>query len=131
MNVALDRELTDRDYLFGRLLALADKLERNALKEQGENRATNAIRYMNAFSQKPARTWLTIHTALQPYQMKLGWKATYLNSQIDEVVSQIDPKDFTNKPLSERYLLGFYSQRHDLYQKKEVVNTSEEESVEV
>ncbi|WP_031424595.1 type I-C CRISPR-associated protein Cas8c/Csd1 [Exiguobacterium sp. NG55] len=131
MNVALDRESTDRDYLFGRLLALADYLERKALKEQRENRATNAIRYMNAFSQKPARTWLTIQSALQPYQAKLGGKITYINSQIDEVGSQIDPKDFTNKPLSERYLLGFYSQRHDLYQKKEVVNPSEEESVEV
>ncbi|WP_214798744.1 MULTISPECIES: type I-C CRISPR-associated protein Cas8c/Csd1 [unclassified Exiguobacterium] len=131
MNVALDRESTDRDYLFGRLLALADYLERKALKEQRENRATNAIRYMNAFSQKPARTWLTIQSALQPYQAKLGGKITYINSQIDEVGSQIDPKDFTNKPLSERYLLGFYSQRHDLYQKKEVVSPSEEESVEV
>lgn len=131
MNVALDRESTDRDYLFGRLLALADYLERKALKEQRENRATNAIRYMNAFSQKPARTWLTIQSALQPYQAKLGGKVTYINSQIDEVGSRIDPRDFTNKPLSERYLLGFYSQRHDLYQKKEVVNPSEEESVEV
>ena len=130
MNVALDREIKDRDYLFGRLLALADYLEKKALREQHDNRATNAIRYMNAFSQKPARTWLTIQSALQPYQAKLGGKATYINSLIDEVGSQIDPNDFTNKPLSEKYLLGFYSQRHDLYQKKEESKPLNEESVE-
>ncbi|WP_114166585.1 type I-C CRISPR-associated protein Cas8c/Csd1 [Exiguobacterium sp. TNDT2] len=130
MNVALDRDLKNRDYLFGRLLALADYLERKALKKQNENRATNAIRYMNAFSQKPARTWMTIQSALQPYQAKLGWEAIYVTKLIDEVGSQLDPSDFTNKPLSGMYLLGFYSQRHDLYQKREEGNLSNEESVE-
>src|SRR5690606_26544364 len=54
--VALDMECMDRDYLFGRLLAVADVLERRALGSD-EKRATNAIRYMNAFSMRPARTW--------------------------------------------------------------------------
>ncbi|WP_070329073.1 type I-C CRISPR-associated protein Cas8c/Csd1 [Exiguobacterium aurantiacum] len=128
MNMALNQDMTDRDYLFGRLLALADYLERRALGN--EKRATNAIRYMNAFSQNPARTWMTIQSALQPYQAKLGTKLTYINRLIDEVGAQIDPSDFTNKPLSGKYLLGFYSQRHDLYQKREETQTSKEESVE-
>ncbi|WP_214844602.1 type I-C CRISPR-associated protein Cas8c/Csd1 [Exiguobacterium sp. s150] len=128
MNVALDSNFKDRDYLFGRLLALADYLERKALGK--ENRSTNAIRYMNAFSQNPARTWMTIQSALQPYQAKLGGKVTYINKLIDEVGSQLDPSDFTNKPLSGKYLLGFYSQRHELYQKREETNSSNEESVE-
>lgn len=130
MTLALDRDLKNRDYLFGRLLALADCLERKALKKQNENRTTNAIRYMNAFSQKPARTWMTIQSALQPYQAKLGWEAFYLTKLIDEVGSQLDPSDFTNKPLSGMYLLGFYSQRNDVYQKREETNSSNEESVE-
>src|SRR5690606_8999739 len=115
--VSLDKEINDRDYLFGRLLALADVLERRALASE-ETRATNAIRYMNSFSKHPARTWKTIQESLQPYQARLGTKARYLSSLIDEVASRINIEDFNNRPLSGRYLLGFYSQRHELYQKK-------------
>ena len=114
-NVGLNESLNDRDYLFGRLLAVADALERAALDD---NRATNAIRYMNAFAHHPARTWSTIQSALQPYQAKLGAKATYWTKIIDEVASRIPVEEFNNKPLSHLYLLGFYSQRHALYQKK-------------
>jgi CRISPR-associated protein Csd1 len=116
-SVALDKENDDRDYLFGRLLAIADVLERNAL-DSNDQRATNARRYMNSFSQHPERTWKTIQGALQPYQARLGERVWFYNKLIDEVGSKIRPEDFNNRPLSGRYLLGFYSQRHDLYQKK-------------
>lgn len=116
--MALDIEVNDRDYLFGRLLAIADVLERRAL-DNDEKRSTNAIRYMNAFSQHPARTWQTIQNCLQPHQARLGAKTGYLSSLIDEVASRIPIGDFNNKPLSGKYLLGYYSQRHELYQKKE------------
>lgn len=117
-NVALEKENNDRDYLFGRLLAIADVLERRALSSE-ETRSSNAIRYMNSFSKHPARTWKTIQESLQPYQARLGTKGLYLSKLIDEVASRISIDDFNNKPLSGKYLLGFYSQRHDLYQKKE------------
>jgi CRISPR-associated protein Csd1 len=115
--VALDDRNNHRDYLFGRLLAIADVLERRALGKE-ETRATNAIRYMNAFSRHPARTWKTIQESLQPYQARLGTKANYLSKLIDDVASRIRLEDFSNKPLSGIYLLGYYSQRHELYQKK-------------
>ncbi|PLR77433.1 type I-C CRISPR-associated protein Cas8c/Csd1 [Bacillus sp. V3-13] len=117
-DVALDTENNDRDYLFGRLLAIADVLERRALGAD-ESRSSNAIRYMNSFSKHPARAWKTIQESLQPYQARLGTKGLYLSKLIDEVASKIDFTDFNNKPLSGKYLLGFYSQRHELYQKKE------------
>ncbi|MDC2867310.1 type I-C CRISPR-associated protein Cas8c/Csd1 [Bacillus sp. BP-3] len=116
--MALDKKNNDRDYLFGRLLAIADVLERNSLDPR-DQRATNARRYMHSFSQHPERTWRTIQGALQPYQARLGEKVWYYNKLIDEIGSKIKIEDFNNKPLSGRYLLGFYSQRHDLYQKKE------------
>lgn len=117
MELALDIENDDRSYLFGRMLAVADVLERRALGE--EQRATNAIRYMNSFSKHPARTWMTIQQSLQPYQARLGAKATYWSKIIDEIAYKFKAEDFNNKPLSGKYLLGFYSQRHELYQKKE------------
>ncbi|AZK46720.1 type I-C CRISPR-associated protein Cas8c/Csd1 [Paenibacillus lentus] len=128
--LALDTESNDRDYLFGRLLAVADVLERSALGRE-ETRASNAIRYMNAFSRHPSRTWMTIQQSLQPYQARLGTKANYYSKIIDEVASRIKLEEFNNKPLSGKYLLGFYSQRHELYQKREnnkdVVEASNEE----
>lgn len=125
LDVALDKTITDRSYLFGRLLAVADVLERGALGKE-ETRATNAIRYMNSFSQKPSRTWMTLQASLQPYQAKLGIKANYLSRIIDEISDQFTVEDFNNKPLTEKYLLGFYSQRRELYKKKETKYESEE-----
>jgi CRISPR-associated protein Csd1 len=117
LQLALNKDNDDRSYLFGRLLAVADVLERRALGD--ETRATNAIRYMNAFSMHPERTWMTIQKSLQPYQARLGTKANYLTKIMDEIASKFKMEDFNNKPLSGKYLLGFYSQRHELYQGKE------------
>lgn len=116
---------TSRDYLFGRLLAVADVLERNALGRE-ENRSTNAIRYMNAFAKNPLRTWGVIQAALVPYQAKLGVKGNYYSKLIDEIASRIPPEEFTNKALSEIHLLGFYSQRYELYQPKNTNKVEEE-----
>ncbi len=117
-NVPLDTNSSDRSYLFGRLLAVADVLERRALSRE-ETRATNAVRYMNSFSRSPGRTWKTIQESLQPYQAKLGTKATGLSKLIDEIGDQFQDGEFNNAPLTEKYLLGLYSQRKVLYTKKE------------
>ncbi|PRO67122.1 type I-C CRISPR-associated protein Cas8c/Csd1 [Alkalicoccus urumqiensis] len=123
-DVSVDTENTSRDYLFGRLLAVADVLEKRALSRD-ENRATNAVRYMNSFSKHPERTWKTIQESIQPYQAKLGRKAGDLQRLMDEIGSKMTPEDFTNKPLSGKYLLGFYSQRHELYNKNTNDQTEE------
>ena len=122
--VALDKTNTERDYLFGRLLAVADVLERSALGRE-ENRSTNALRYMNAFARQPERTWKTIQMNLQPYQMRLREKGIYYSKLIDEIASTIPFENFNNKPLSGKYLLGYYSQRQDLYTKKDKTDEGE------
>lgn len=122
--LGLDVNNTDRNYLFGRLLAIADVLERSAL-DRDEKRATNAIRYMNAFAQRPERTWKTIQEAIQPYQARLGNQVLRYNKLLDEVGSKFRPEDFNNQSLTGLYLLGFYSQRHELYKSKQ---TREEEA---
>ncbi|WP_440898015.1 type I-C CRISPR-associated protein Cas8c/Csd1 [Amphibacillus sp. Q70] len=127
-NVALNEETNDRSYLFGRLLAVADVLERSAL-DKDEKRATNAIRYMNSFSKQPARTWLTLQNSLQPYQAKLGTRATYYTKLIDEIADKFKEDDFNNSPLTEKYLLGLYSQRKTLYTKKEKEGAGNNDSI--
>lgn len=120
-SVALDRTNTDRDYLFGRLLAVADVLERNALNESDQKRATNAVRYMNAFVRNPLRVWNTLHQNLQPYLMRLGSNTRRYTDLFQEISDLFNPEEFNNQPLTGKYLLGYYSQRQDLYTKKEKV----------
>lgn len=117
--VALDVNCKDRDYLFGRMLAVADVLEYRSLKKD-EKRTTNAVRYMSAFQSNPERTWSTIQKAILPYQMSLGEKGNFYRRLIDEIGSAISIEDFNNQALSGKYLLGYYSQRQDLYTKKEI-----------
>lgn len=126
IGMALDVNSDDRSYLFGRMLAVADVLERRALGKE-EKRATNAIRYMNAFSKHPERTWRIIQEGLQPYLARLGRDAAFWTRVIDEIGFKFKPEDFNNKPLSGKYLLGFYSQRHVFYQGKNQESSTEAE----
>ncbi len=111
-SMALEPTRTTRDYLYGRLLALADSLEEWALNEANESRQTNAARLMQRFAERPFSTWRTIELALTPYKARLGGKSKKRQWMIDEVMALFDPDDFTNdKPLSGEFLLGYHSQR--------------------
>lgn len=119
INMALDLENNSRDYLFGRLLGVAEVLERNELKSRGEKRATNAMRYLNAFSQHPARVWQTIRRQLHPYQVRQGEKIWYYNKLIRQIEDSMKEGYMTNDALGPKFLLGYSSQIEDLYTKKE------------
>lgn len=110
--LALDKNRTDRDYLYGRLLAVADCLESYANWKKGENRPTNAIRYMNAFSQHPCRTWKVIFEQLNPYIQQLRRQADWYLLQIGDITSLFDPAGFESDAcLNGTYLLGYFCQR--------------------
>ncbi len=111
--MSLDETRTTRDYLYGRLLAIADDLEEIALYKAKEKRATNAARYMQQFSQRPYQTWKQIHEALTPYMARLGGAFSHKNL-IAQVVN-LNPEALEgNKPLTGEYLLGYYCQRQKL-----------------
>lgn len=114
-NMALQETYASRDYLFGRLLATANKIEQVALSIGEGNRLTTAERYMNRFVSKPAATWLTISTALQPYQQRLHSRLSGYDSATKKLVTSItdmfEIDEFTSdKKLSPEFLLGFHSQ---------------------
>ena len=108
--MALDTGETDRNYLFGRALAYAQQLESYALRQEGENRNTNAERMQAAFSQHPAKVWKTLYQSLLPYLQKLGQRGFGYRDELNGVISKIRKEDFTNEPLSEVYLLGYACQ---------------------
>lgn len=118
--MSLDETRNTRDYLFGRLLAIADVLEERTLSEAEKKRPTNATRYMQQFSQRPFSTWKQIHELLTPHFMRLGDKASYYKSLIGQVESLFTHEDFIrNKPLTGEYLLGYYCQRQKMWEKKD------------
>jgi len=118
--MSLDETRKTRDYLFGRLLAIADVLEERTLSEAEKNRPTNATRYMQQFSQRPFSTWKQIHELITPYFMRQGDNASYYKWLIAQVEDLFTPEDFiSNKPLTGEYLLGYYCQRQKMWEKKE------------
>jgi CRISPR-associated protein Csd1 len=118
-SMALDPDRKSRDYLYGRLLALAESLEAWALNEAGENRETNAARLMQRFSEHPYTTWRTIELALVPYKARLGGKSQKRQGMIDEVIAFFHDEDFlSDKRLSGEFLLGYHCQREYLRNQK-------------
>ena len=123
----LDRNETDRSYLYGRLLAVYEKVEKWALGSN-EDRLPNAIRLQAAYSQHPATTRKVIENALVPYYQKLGAKKSeYYKREIEEISLKLE-LDTTNRALSEMYLPGYWAERAELNKKKdkEDRNNSEE-----
>lgn len=126
-NMALDTKCTDRSYLYGRLLAIADLIEQRATFEEEKGRVTNAKRYMNAFAQRPFRTWQIIEEKLEPYSRKL--KSKWLLTQLDEIHNMFSPEDYADDSrLDGLYLLGYHSQIYAINSfNKEVSETNDSE----
>ena len=110
VSMAYDPNITDRSYLYGCLLAIADKAESEAYDEQERNaRITNARRYWNAFSQRPYMTWGIIEERLRPYLNKLGKSQVKYTKWINEITSKMDDTVFSdNSRLEPLYLLGYH-----------------------
>lgn len=128
--LALDTSCTDRSYLFGRLLAVAEQVER-ATYDREEGREPNAIRLQAAFVQRPMHTWKNIEEKLLPYFARLspGIRA-YYKDIIGEIVEKLPPLDDPElgRMLSDTYLLGYYLQRTALFTKKDKNSGEENEN---
>ena len=117
--MGLEQDNTSRDYLYGRLLAIAERLEYIALQVADEKRSTTAARLMQRFADRPSSTWRNIELALQPYIQRLrNNRAGFLHNiqtLLDEVMNKFTEGDFANdKPLSGEFLLAYHAQRLDL-----------------
>ncbi len=121
----LKKEEMNLDYLCGRMLAVADALEREAIND---SRETNAMRYFTRFAEYPCKTWDVIMRSLIPYMSKVKYKDRY-DKMLSEISGMIDADEFARaKHLDGRMALGFYSQKQEIYKKKsEEKDNSEEE----
>ena len=122
--MALEPDRTTRDYLFGRLLALAEHLEKRALFYAGEERDTHAAKMMQRYADHPCATWRQIELALTSSKSRMRSRSPgylhQLEQQIDAITCMFQPGDFTDdRKLTGEFLLGYHCQRAPLNEPKE------------
>jgi len=122
--MALELNRTSRDYLYGRLLAIAENVEDRALYVGGEKRDTSAAKLMQRFADHPFSTWRSIELSLSPYKTRLRAKRpaflAAMENQLDDVVNLFQADDFMeDRKLSGEFLLGYHCQRQTLRAKPE------------
>lgn len=124
ISMAYDPTETDRSYLYGCLLAIADKAESDTYDESDKNsRITNARRYWANFAQYPYRVWQSIEERLRPYLDRHEYR-TLVEKQMQEIMDKFTPEAFKNNShLEPMYLLGYHQYMAHMYKKtKEVKN---------
>lgn len=134
--MSLDRTSASRDYLYGRLLAVAERIEDVALRAANVERPTTASRLMQRFSDRPFATWPTIYKQLDPYMRQLKTSRpgflTNMEKELDEVMGLFDTNEFkSEKSLSGEFLLGFHAERLFLRSKSKARGQDATESHEV
>jgi len=118
--MALETDRRTREYLYGRLLAIADHIEARALRIGEENRDTTAAKMMARFADRPYSTWLTIEKSLRPYMTRLQSRApgflAWATSLMDQVHCEFPRvEDYADdRPLTGEYHLGYHCQRAEL-----------------
>ncbi|MDR1947518.1 MAG: type I-C CRISPR-associated protein Cas8c/Csd1 [Desulfovibrio sp.] len=127
-SMALDETITSRDYLYGRLLAVAEYAEHSALESADEKRPTNAERLMQRFADHPCSTWLILEKQIGPYMRrmqvandkKIRWTCLRSKKLMQRICDLFaSPEDFASDArLSGEFLLGYHCQMTDLYKKQ-------------
>lgn len=126
----LNRENTDRSYLFGRLLASFEYLEESTFGEKDE-RSTNAEKMWTSYTNHPATMMLRLRNLMKPYERKLERsdkplkRAAFFNAtrEIREATNLLhESYDMdsveVNRPLDYGFIFGYEAQRQAFYSGK-------------
>lgn len=108
--MALLREDTDRDYLYGRLMALYHKAEQDTFAENERGkRETNVERLMTMMVRNPAKTIVRLEEKLMPYWKKLNPSIRIVyEKEKQQIYNLFNKQEFEdNAKLKETYLLGY------------------------
>lgn len=126
----LNRENTDRSYLFGRLLASFEYLEKSTFGEK-DGRSTNAEKMWTSYTNHPATMMLRLRNLMIPYERKLERsdetlkRMAYFNAtrEIREATNMLhecydmDSVE-VNRPLDYGFIFGYEAQRQAFYSGK-------------
>jgi len=119
----LDMEQTDSPYLLGRLFAVLERIQQQAMP--GIN-ATVRDRYYGAASTTPVSVFTTLLRLKNAHLKKLSDAQTnYFERLIGEVMAPLPdfPRQLT-LPQQAKFALGYYHQRQAFYTRKEEPTTT-------
>lgn len=128
-DLKLQRECDDRDYLYGRLLAVANKLESDTFAESEKGkRETNATRYTSMMVKNPTKTWKVIVQRLEPYKKKLNPGSRVLYEKEFQQIYDLFSTETFHKPgtLGELYILGYNQETSYLWKNQKKTNEGED-----
>jgi CRISPR-associated protein Csd1 len=120
--MTLDTRRTSRDYLFGRLLAIAHRTESDAmwLSREPLKRLSTAERLQTRFFERPMTTLKTIEMKLGPYRKRIMARNAYRLSLIERerqsVMGLFEASEYSDARLSGEALLGYACELHHLEQ---------------
>ncbi len=128
IDMKLDENNNNRSYLYGRLLAIANRIEDTYYFRNDIQRMPTALRLMEALSKRPYKTWANLQLRLIPYLQGTGSKSrNYYLGLIDQIMVQFKEGDFNkNRPLEPMFLMGFHAQSEAL---KKVKKEDEKNSI--
>ncbi|MDY5729956.1 MAG: type I-C CRISPR-associated protein Cas8c/Csd1 [Eubacteriales bacterium] len=122
-----------RSYLYGRLLAIYEKVENDVLKVKntgGDIRSSNASRLWNAYVNKPNATMMTLEMKTKSYENTMAaskelrgyyYKLHKAKADIFRLLEEMADAR-SNAPLDDDFIFGYYAQTKDFYTKKENEN---------
>ena len=123
----VDKNNTDRSYLYGRLLAVYERIEASTFDKEN-NRVTNAEKFWTSYTNNPATMMLRLEEKIKTYEKQLrnseGKKGLYykLTSEKHEIVNALhdhtDKKEL-NKSLGYDFIFGYYAEINYIFSKKE------------
>lgn len=119
--MALDKNKTDTPYLLGRLFALYERAQEQAIPQAN---ATIKDRFYGAAAATPARVFVTLekncanHLAKLRKDEKTKGTSHWLQTQIRDIVDALSgfPSTLDSEDQAE-FILGYYQQRKDLFTK--------------
>ena len=105
--MALDQDNTNRSYLFGRLLAIAEMVERSTYSRE-ETRETNAMRMQKTFAMRPLSGWRILAERLEPYYARLApGLRQYYRKMTETIMDKLSVSESDlNRKLDDIYILG-------------------------
>ena len=120
LSVGLDDSITDRSYLFGRMLAIFEKIEQYKNKKESKKRESAAIRKLSSFCAMPAKTAAELFENLSSYWGKDSSRRFYIG-MMSSLVAKMNIYDFNelNKPLDAHWILGYVNQKNELWTPKD------------
>lgn len=130
----VDKNNKDRSYLYGRLLAVYERIEASTF-DKDNRRVTNSEKFWTSYTNNPATMMLRLEEKIKSYEKQLknseDKRGLYhkLTSEKQEIINALhdhtDEKEL-NKSLGYQFIFGYYSEINYIFSKKE---ENEEEDI--